>query len=125
VSVTDAPLPWRSEDPAAAAVLDELRGMLRRILGEFGFSAEDAAAVTMDTTFYGDLEMESIDLVALAGQLAQRYGDAVNFAEFLAAFDLDQVIDLRVGQLVGHIVAARRRADLAAGAGLVAGTGAR
>jgi acyl carrier protein len=103
----------------AEAVLDELRGMLRRILGEFGFSADDAAAVTTDTTFYGDLEMESIDLVALAGQLAERYGDAVNFAEFLAAFDLDQVIDLRVGQLVGHIVAARRRA------GLVADTGAR
>jgi acyl carrier protein len=58
--------------------------------------------------------MESIDLVALAGQLAERYGDAVNFAEFLAAFDLDQVIDLRVGQLVGHIVAARRRAGLVA-----------
>ena len=110
MTVNDAIAPWRSGDPAAGAatdaVLDELRGMLLRTLAEFGLSESDAAGITMETMFYGDLEMESIDLVTLAGQLEERYGNAVNFAAFIAGFDLIEIIGLRVGQLVEYVVSA-------------------
>jgi acyl carrier protein len=81
------------------AVLADITAMLRDVLD--GYEVDE---ITMDTTFHDDLEMESIDLVALGGHLTERYGDRVNFAEFIAGLDLDEIIDLTVGRLVGYVV---------------------
>ncbi|MEA5361086.1 phosphopantetheine-binding protein [Amycolatopsis sp., V23-08] len=85
-----------------AAVLAQLSGMLRELLEEYGL---DDAEITMTTTFHDDLELESVDLVALSGQLREHYGDRVNFATFIAERDLDEIIALTVGELVRYIVA--------------------
>lgn len=87
-------------------VLAEITVMLRTVLSDYGL---DDLEITRDSGFHSDLEMESIDLVALAGELEARYGDRVNFAEFVADLDLEQIIGLRVGQLVDYIVAALQR----------------
>ncbi|MGH8896257.1 MAG: acyl carrier protein, partial [Egibacteraceae bacterium] len=58
---------------------------------------------------------ESVDLVALAGHLQARYGDRVNFAEFLADLDLDEIIELTVGRLVDYVVARLRETTPAGG----------
>ncbi|MDQ7804608.1 phosphopantetheine-binding protein [Amycolatopsis sp. A133] len=93
-------------------VLAQLGEMLRELLEEYGLDGEDdeedAAEITMDTTFHDDLELESVDLVALSGQLRERYGDRVNFATFIAERDLDEIIALTVGELVRYIVASLR-----------------
>ena len=88
-----------------ATVLTQLGGMLRELLEEYGL---DDAEITMDTTFHDDLELESVDLVALSGQLREHYGDRVNFATFIAERDLDEIIALTVGELVRYIVASLR-----------------
>ncbi|SEF21777.1 acyl carrier protein [Amycolatopsis pretoriensis] len=88
-----------------ATVLTRLAGMLRELLEEYGL---DDAEITMDTTFHDDLELESVDLVALSGQLREHYGERVNFATFIAERDLDEIIALTVGELVRHIVASLR-----------------
>ncbi|WP_327071782.1 acyl carrier protein [Kitasatospora sp. NBC_01250] len=75
--------------------------MLATVLAEFGL---DDAEVTMESRFTEDLELESIDLVTLAGQLQERWGDRINFAEFLAGMELDEIIGLTVGRLVRHVV---------------------
>lgn len=95
-------------NPTAAAVdeatvLAEISAMLRRIMDDAGL---DECEIGMATGFHDDLEIESIDLVTLAGELAQRYGDRVNFAEFVANLDLDEIIALRVGDLVRYVVGA-------------------
>ncbi len=59
--------------------------------------------IDMDTSFERDLQIESIEFVALAERLAQRYGDRVDFASWFADMDLDDVVFLRVGQLVEYI----------------------
>jgi len=84
-------------------VLAEIAGMLRAILDGYGL---DDLEITMATRFHEDLELESIDLVALGGELAGRYGEEVNFAEFIADLELDEIITLTVGRLVDHVVAA-------------------
>ncbi|MFB9908672.1 acyl carrier protein [Allokutzneria oryzae] len=76
--------------------------MLREVLGEYGM---DDAVIEMSTKFHDDLELESIDLVALSGQLEQHYGGRVNFAEFIADLELDEIIELTVGRLVDYVVA--------------------
>ncbi|MFJ7214368.1 acyl carrier protein [Amycolatopsis sp. NPDC098790] len=88
-----------------ATVLAQLGGMLRELLEEYGL---DDAEITMDTTFHDDLELESVDLVALSGQLREHYGERVNFATFIAERDLDEIIALTVGELVRYIVASLR-----------------
>ncbi|SFW82824.1 acyl carrier protein [Amycolatopsis australiensis] len=86
-------------------VLAQLAGMLRELLEEYGL---DDTGITMETAFHDDLELESVDLVALSGQLREHYGDRVNFATFIAERDLDEIIALTVGELVRYIVASLR-----------------
>jgi acyl carrier protein len=83
------------------SVLADIAAMLVSLLEEYGL--EDIE-IDMDTTFNQDLELESIDLVALAGHLEARYGQQVNFAEFIAEMELDEIIGLTVGRLVEYVV---------------------
>jgi acyl carrier protein len=83
-------------------VLTDITGMLARLLeDEYGL---DDVQIGMQTTFNRDLELESIDLVTLAGLLEERYGRQVNFAEFLAGMEFDEIIELTVGRLVEYVV---------------------
>jgi len=88
-----------------ATVLAQLAGMLQALMEEYGL---DDAEITMETTFHDDLELESVDLVALSGQLREHYGERVNFATFIAERDLEEIIALTVGELVRYIVASLR-----------------
>ncbi|OLF09713.1 acyl carrier protein [Actinophytocola xinjiangensis] len=83
-------------------VLADLAGMLGKVVAEYGLVD---AEITRETTFHDDLELESIDLVVLSGSLRDHYGERVNFAEFVAGLELDEIIALTVGRLVDHVVA--------------------
>lgn len=82
-------------------VLGELATMLRGVIGEAW--AEDVP-ITMETSFGSDLELESIEFVALAEKMTARYGSRVDFAGWLAEKELGDIIGLRVGQVVEFIV---------------------
>ncbi|WP_037679301.1 acyl carrier protein [Streptomyces griseus] len=91
------------------SVLTDITGMLATLLeDEYGL---DDVEIGMATTFNRDLELESIDLVALAGLLEERYGGRVNFAEFLAGMDFDEIIELTVGRLVEYVVTSLKAAE--------------
>ncbi|GGM51049.1 hypothetical protein GCM10012275_22420 [Longimycelium tulufanense] len=92
----------------ADVVLGEVAGMIREVLEEY--EPEDLE-IGMATRFGEDLEFESIDLVAMADHLNARYGEVVNFAEYLASMELDEIIELSVGQLVEYIVACLRAVE--------------
>jgi acyl carrier protein len=93
--------PTTDTAPPADAVLAEVSDMLRTVLAEYG---DDDAEIAMSTTFNRDLELESIDLVTLAGLLEEQYGQRVNLAEFLAGMEFDEIIELTVGRLVEYVV---------------------
>ena len=59
--------------------------------------------ITPETTFSRDLELESIEFVALAERLRQRYGGQVDFTSFLAGMTIDEILALTVGALAEHI----------------------
>jgi acyl carrier protein len=81
-------------------VLTELSAMLRDVIGEAW--AEDVA-ITDETSFNRDLELESIEFVALSEKLQGRYGAAVDFVGWLGDMELEKIIELRVGQVVDFI----------------------
>ena len=81
-------------------ILTEVRAMLTEIIGaEYALSLD----IGMDTSFDADLELESIEFVKLATMLTERYGDRVNFVAFLAAKELDEIIEMTVGEVVTYI----------------------
>lgn len=59
--------------------------------------------ISTTTSFNGDLELESIEFVALAEKLQQRFGEKVDFVGWISGKELDQIIGLTVGELVGFI----------------------
>lgn len=78
--------------------------MIEDILGE---SWMEDREVTMETSFGSDLELESIELVVLAEKLQDRYGEEVDFVEWLSEKELEEIIELRVGDLVEFIDSCR------------------
>ena len=88
-------------EPNEQKVLGDVARMVRDVIAE-----EWAAdiAIGMDTSFAKDLELESIEFVALAERIRSEYGKGVNLAGWLSTMDLEQILALRVGQLVEFIV---------------------
>jgi acyl carrier protein len=63
--------------------------------------------IGMETSFNADLELESIEFVALAEKLQQHYGARVDFVGWISKKELDQIIQLTVGELVEFIASCR------------------
>lgn len=81
-------------------ILAEIRAMLTEIIGdEYALSLD----ITMDTSLERDLELESIEFVKLATRLTERYGDRINLVEFLATKEINEIIEMTVGDLVTYI----------------------
>ena len=59
--------------------------------------------ISMNTTFGRDLELESIEFVALADRLRAEYGERVNFVAFLAEKNVDDMVSLTVGDVVRYV----------------------
>ena len=83
------------------AVLGDVARMVRDVISE---EWAEGISIGMDTSFAKDLELESIEFVALAERIRDQYGKSVNLAGWLATMDLEQILGLRVGQLVEFIV---------------------
>jgi acyl carrier protein len=87
---------------------DEVLATVRKLIIEV--AGEDIALLTpieMETSFNTDLELESIEFVALAEKLQQHYGAKVDFVGWISTKELDQIIALTVGELVEFILSCR------------------
>jgi acyl carrier protein len=95
-----APSPAADTAPSEAQVLELLEGLVRDIVGEdYALGIE----LDMDTSFAEDLELESIEFVRLGEKLQEHYGEKVDLVAWFAEFDVDQIINLTVGELVDFI----------------------
>jgi acyl carrier protein len=89
--------------PTDAEVVASLTTMLGEVIGEDELSMLDD--ITLENSFNEDLELESIEFVALAELLMAHYGERVDFVAWIAELELEQIIEMRVGELVAFIVA--------------------
>jgi acyl carrier protein len=87
-------------------VLTDVAAIVREILAE---EWADDLSIEMTSSFGKDLELESIEFVALAEKLKETYGQSVDFAGWLASMELEQILALRVGDLVEFIVACKSK----------------
>ena len=81
------------------AVLEQVKKVLIEVIGE-DYLLD--VPITMETAFEADLELESVEFVALAERLQEHYPD-LNFVNWVADMQVDELMTLRVGQLVEFI----------------------
>ena len=81
-------------------IVEDITAILVDVIGDEFLLDVD---VTMETTFSHDLELESIEFVAMAEKLQERYAGRVDFTAFLAGLEIDEILALSVGQLAGHV----------------------
>ena len=82
------------------SVLDVVAQLVGEVIGEEYVADID---IGPDTSFSDDLEMESIEFVALAETLQLRFGERVDFVAWLAELELDDLIAMTVGQVATFI----------------------
>ncbi len=78
-----------------------LADVTRLLVGVIG--QDWAARITPEARLDADLRMESIELLALADALREHYGERVDLPAFVATLDIDQIIELSVGDIVGYV----------------------
>jgi len=87
---------------------DEVLATVEKLIVEVaGEEITLLAPIAMETSFNKDLELESIEFVALAEKLQQHYGNKVDFVGWISTKELDQIIGLTVGDLVDFIQSCR------------------
>lgn len=89
------------------APTDILATIERLVIEIAGDEITLAGPLTLATSFNADLELESIEFVALAEKLQAHYGAGVDFVGWISTKELDQIIALTVGDLVAFIQAAQ------------------
>ena len=99
-SYTDA-----EDEPAGERVTEVLETVSDMLVDVIGPEYLLDIQVDLTTRFDQDLEIESLEFVALAEQLLHHYGGQVDFVAWLATMELDEIIALTVGDLVKFIVA--------------------
>jgi acyl carrier protein len=83
--------------PVDRPALPELAGMLRDVTGQ---SQAWAARITPETRLEDDLDLDSVELTALAELVRRRCGPAVDLSGYLSGLDFDELIALTVGDLL-------------------------
>lgn len=84
-------------------VFVEIVDLIRGVLDGYDPGAEP---ITRETSFQRDLALESIDIVVLGSKLVETFGPSVNFAEYLSTLTIQEIIALRVGDLVDYVTGA-------------------
>ncbi|MGC6418622.1 MAG: acyl carrier protein [Bradymonadia bacterium] len=81
-------------------ILTAVINSIREVVGEEWIDDEE---IGLNTSFGDDLELESIEFVALAEQLQAHYGEKLDFVAWLSSKQLDEIIELTVGDVVEFI----------------------
>ena len=82
--------------PFVDVLVAELAAILTAVMGE-------EPPITASTRLEFDLRLESFEMVALGERMRERWGDGADLATFCADLDIDQLIDLTVGDLASYV----------------------
>jgi acyl carrier protein len=80
--------------------VETIVALLREVVGD---EIDLMGPIGVDTCFNTDLELESIEFVALAEKVQQRYGAQVDFVTWLSGKDLDEIVRLTIGDVAEFI----------------------
>jgi acyl carrier protein len=87
-------------------VADVFRTVVDMLVDVTGEDAEWAASVTPAARLEDNLRLDSLEVLAFADLLRERFGERVDLPAHLAGLDLDELIALTVGDVVAYVEAA-------------------
>jgi len=90
----------KQEEASETSTLQVVSRLIAEVIGDQYVLDQP---ITLATSFSRDLELESIEFVSLAEKLRDHYGDEVNFAAWLSNKGLEEIVQLKVGDLVEFI----------------------
>jgi acyl carrier protein len=82
------------------AVLATVAGLIEEVIGD---EFLEEMSIGRETSFAEDLELESIEFVALSELLLEHYGETVDFIAWLSDMEVPEIVGLTVGELVDFI----------------------
>lgn len=59
--------------------------------------------ITRESSFTRDLEMDSIEIVSFSEKVKAHFGENIDFTGWLSGMDLDQLINLKLDDIIKHI----------------------
>ncbi|HEX4725515.1 MAG TPA: phosphopantetheine-binding protein [Pseudonocardiaceae bacterium] len=87
---------------------DELFATIAGLLLDVtGTPADRGARIAPESAIEGDLGLESMELVELGERMRAEFGDRVDLAAYVAGLDIDELIELRVADLVDYVAGNR------------------
>jgi len=82
-----------------------LKQFITDIIGEEFVEEMD---ISMQSSFTKDLEMDSIEIVAFSEKVKTYFGEEIDFTGWLSGLDLDQLIALKIEDIVHFILGSKR-----------------
>ncbi|MCL4640977.1 MULTISPECIES: acyl carrier protein [Olivibacter] len=81
-----------------------LKQFITDIIGEEFIEEMD---ISMESSFTKDLEMDSIEIVSFSEKVKAHFGEGIDFTGWLSGLDLDQLIDLKIKDIVNYILSSQ------------------
>ena len=99
----------RSNSQKRSVHVEQTLEVVARHLVEIMELEEGELEIGLETHFQDDLELESIEMIALGDALREHYksrpqGGAIDFARWLTQLSIEQLMELKVGDLVEWLV---------------------
>lgn len=77
-----------------------LKTFITEVIGEEFVEEMD---ITRESSFTRDLEMDSIEIVSFSEKVKAHFGENIDFTGWLSGMDLDQLINLKLDDIINHI----------------------
>jgi acyl carrier protein len=83
---------------------EEIFALLKQFITEvIGEEFVEDMDITRESSFTRDLEMDSIEIVSFSEKVKSHFGEHVDFTGWLSAMDLDQLINLKLDDIIKYI----------------------
>ncbi|UPK71080.1 acyl carrier protein [Chitinophaga filiformis] len=77
-----------------------LKSFITEVIGEEFVEDLD---ISRESSFTRDLEMDSIEIVSFSEKVKSHFGENIDFTGWLSGMDLDQLINLKLDDIINYI----------------------
>lgn len=89
------------KDKQRIEVFEQLKQFITDIIGK---DIAEEVEISKDSIFTKDLEMDSIEIVAFAEKVKNKYGKDHDFVNWLSGMQLEQILNLSINHVIEFIV---------------------
>lgn len=85
--------------------------VVRTIIEVVGEEFYEETEISLQSTFSEDVELESTEVMEIAERLMELYEDKVDFIGWFGEMELEQLVDLTLGDLIEFMVTSIQKAE--------------